>query len=56
MDKKIKQLKEELITCYTNACMDALNANGIRSIDGVRFFEKLHELIETSISVGDLGI
>ena len=56
MDSKIRQLKEQLVTIYTNECMTALKNQGVNVGDGGRFYDKLFDLIDDSILFGDLRI
>ncbi len=56
MDKRIIQLKEQLVVLYANSCMSALKEQGVRVGDGGKFYEQLIDLIDNSISFGDIRI
>lgn len=53
MNKTIEELKDGLISLYTDCCMDALKQQGIKVGDGGRFYEKLADLLEEHLIIGD---
>ncbi len=56
IDKRIIELKTELIHCYTDHCMETLKQQGVNVGDGGRFYKKLIDLIEECIIIGELRI
>ncbi len=53
MNKNIKNLKDSLIIIYTDICIEALRQQGIKVGDGGRFYDKLADLLEEQLIIGD---
>jgi len=54
VDSTTRQLKMALIENYADIVMEALKQQGVTVGDGGRFYEKLTDLLEEGLVVGEL--